>query len=167
MGEGLYLAGIGAGAVADTAFAASAIAPINNGNRVQRADALIAQAAAVQSLFTVTGVVEIKTIYGVVGTVIGSVANATKLQAKATGQTAVDLCATLDINALAAGKIFTITGVLATAATAGFAAVRQTTPLIVQAGTIDLNCAGNSVTGTMRWVVYYIPLEIGSTLTST
>ena len=163
LGTNVNLASVGAGFVGGAAFGATAIAPMNNGQIVQKADVALAQ-TGVLSLFTIAGgPVEVKIIYGVVGTVVQAQANATKLQAKATGQSAVDLCATLDINALAAGKIFTITGVLATAATAGFAAVRQTTPLILLPGTIDLNCAASS-TGTIRWVVYYVPLEVGATL---
>jgi len=59
-------------------------------------------------------------IYGIVVVAIGAVANATKLKviatdAAGTALTAVDLCATLDINALAKGYQLAIDGTLADA----------------------------------------------------
>lgn len=161
--QDLSLSAIGSGVVAAGTFADSAIAPLNNGLRVQRADAALPQTAA-GSLFTIAGgPIELKLIYGVVGTVIQTQANNTKLQAKATGQSAVDLCAVLDITAKAAGSIFSITGTAANAMVNGFAVARMTTPWILLPGTIDLNCAASN-TGTIRWVAYYVPLEVGATL---
>ncbi len=130
--------------------------------RLPRPATLLGQGATPRSLYTISGgAVRILSIVGIVTTVVQAQANATKLQAKATGQTAVDMCATGDINALAVGQVCGITGVAATALQFGWAIVGQTTPWIVLPGTIDQLCAAAS-TGAMRWVLRYLPLDPGA-----
>ncbi len=104
--------------------------------------------------------VEILDIFGIVTTAIGAVANATKLQGLMDALTAVDLDATVDINAAAVGTIFSITGTLANAATlnANGVAIAQATPIHMtgglQAGIIQVNCAGSDGgTGRIAWVL--------------
>lgn len=160
----MSLTAIGAGAFTATTFGASAIAPMNIGNVTQRADKIIPQTAT-ESLFTIgTAPIWLFHIYGQVGTVIGSVANASKLQAKATGQTAVDMCATLDLNAAAASIYLQITGTAANAMVKNFGGPIQATAWLILPGTIDLTTAGNSVTGTARWVAHWVAAEPGATL---
>lgn len=119
----------------------------------------------VKSLFTVNnGAIEVMQILGIVTTVIQTQANNTKLQAKATGQTAVDLCAVADISALAVGQALGITGTLATALQTGWAIVGQAGRLIVLPGTIDLNCAASN-TGAVRWVLRWLPIDPGAFVT--
>lgn len=131
-----------------------------------RGATLLAQ-TGVRSLYTIAGgVVHIMQLYGIVTTVIQTQANATKLQAKATGQTAVDLCATADITALAVGQIVGVTGTLATALQTGWGIVSQSTGFLVLPGTIDLNCAASN-TGAVRWVLRYIPVDPGAYVTIT
>lgn len=159
----MSLTAIGAGAVAGSTFAASAIAPMNIGNVTVRADAALPQ-SAVGSLFTVgTAPIWLFHIYGVIGTVIQTQANNTKLQAKATGQTAVDLCAVLDITAKASGSLLGITGTAANAMVNGFAIPAMATAWLILPGTIDLNCAASN-TGSVRWVAHWVPAEPGATL---
>lgn len=160
--QNLSLSAIGAGVVASTSFTAGAISVVNLGNETQRAVAALPQSAP-GSLFTVTGKVQILSIVGEVVTGIQAQANNTKLQAKATGQTAVDMCAVLDITGKATTTLFGITGVAATALQSGFGIVGQTTPWVVQAGTIDLNCAASN-TGTVKWTCRWVPIDTGSTL---
>lgn len=107
---------------------------------------------------------EIVDIFGIVTTAIGAVANATKLQALMDALTAVDLCATLDINGLTVGTILNITGTLANAMTdnAYGVAIAQVTPIHVtgglQAGVININCAGSDGgTGRVAWVLVCRP----------
>lgn len=127
-----------------------------------RATGTMPQGAA-SALFTVTGKVKILNIIGEVTTVLGSVANALKLVSNPTVGNDVDLCATVEGNAAAVGSLFTITGTLANAMikTASGAVPSQATPVIVTAGTIDLNAAG-STTGSIKWTVVYEPIDPGS-----
>ena len=133
------------------------------------------------NLFTVSGDVSVVGIIGVVTVVIGSVANATKLQAVCGALTAVDLCATADVNALAAGAIYApitsfataasiaatngvlVNGPSATAALTGFIMACGTTG----AGVIRVNCAGSDGgTGRIRWTCYYVPMSSGASIVS-
>ena len=38
-------------------------------------------------------------------------------------------------------------------------------PVVVPAGTIDLNCAASN-TGAVKWSLWYIPLDAGATVTA-
>lgn len=113
--------------------------------------------------FTVTGKILLLDIVGEVTTIIQTQANNTKLVANPTVGDDVDLCAVLDISADAVGTIYHITGTLANAmvATTSGAGVAQAAPLIVAAGSIDLNCAATN-TGASKWLVRYQPLEVGA-----
>jgi hypothetical protein len=115
------------------------------------------------ALFTVTGKIKLLDIIGEVTTVLGSTANALKLVANPTVGNDVDMCATVEGNAAAVGSIFTITGTLANAMvkTVSGCGVAQASPLIVTAGTIDLNAAG-STTGSIKWTVRYEPIDQGA-----
>lgn len=154
---------------------------------------IISQAQSVQSnvvalpqtgnsnLFTVSGDVAVVMIVGVVTTVIGAVANATKLQAVCGALAAVDLCATADINALAAGALYVPITSFATAASIaatngvlvnGPSATAQATGFIMGCGTtgagvIRVNTAGSDGgTGRFRWTVWYRPLSSGASIVS-
>ena len=115
------------------------------------------------ALFTVTGKVKILDIIGEVTVVLGSTANALKLVATPTVGAAVDMCTTVEGNAAAVGSIFTITGTLGAAMvkTVSGVGVAQAAPLIVAAGTIDLNAVA-STTGSVKWIVRYEPIDPGA-----
>lgn len=135
---------------------------------VTRATAALPQTAAA-AIFTITGLVEVTRIVGYVTTVIGAIANATKLVGNSTGAGAsTDLCATLDINGHAVDSRYEITGVFADALVRTLdvpLAVVQTATLVLPPGTIDLNCAGSDGgTGRVRWSITYRPLEVGATI---
>lgn len=118
--------------------------------------------AGVNSIYVISGgSIRLLSLVGFVATAIQAQANATKLQAKATGQTAVDLCAPGDISGLALGQMVGITGVAANALQFGWAIVGQTTPWNLLPGTIDVNCAASN-TGAFRWVLRYEALEPGA-----
>lgn len=133
------------------------------GARVERADASLPQTTA-EALFTVIGgKVQITGIVGTVGTVIQTQANNTKLTANPTTGTSVDICAVLSITADEAGTLYSITGTLTDAlvgTTAG-AVASQAKGVIVNAGTIDLDCAASN-TGTIAWTIFYVPLDDGA-----
>lgn len=133
---------------------------VERGLRLPRGATLLAQ-SGVRSLYTIVGgSLRIISLQGFVTTAIQAQANATKIQSKATGQTAVDMCATGDINGLAVGQPVGITGVAATGLQFGWAIIGTTTPWIVVPGTIDLNCAASS-TGAIRWMLSWEPIDPG------
>lgn len=121
-----------------------------------------------KTLFTISGECRIILIMGRVTTVIGGVANATKLTYVDTvTSTATDICATADINALAAGAFYICNTSLATAAniatTIGVVINGPTAVnlgIIVSDGIIRVNTAGNDGgTGRMRWSCVYNPVS--------
>ena len=116
-------------------------------------------------LFAITGKVLITHLLGEVTTVIGAVADATKLCYRNEAGTSSDLCATNDINADAVASYYTITGLPAGAmvniATAPI--IKLPNPITLNGGTIDLNCAA-STTGAIKWNIGYIALEPGAAI---
>lgn len=132
----------------------------------ERAAALPPQTAD-GSLFTITGYIRVIGIYGIVTTAIGAVANATKLKHNPSGVGAdVDLCATLDINADAVGQVYTIVGVLATAmksTTLWLAVPADSIPapgLVLGPGILEIDCAGSSGTGAIKWILVWEPVSL-------
>jgi hypothetical protein len=137
------------------------------GTRVDRATAALPQTTA-GALFTVAGGrVCITEIVGEVTTAIQNQANNTKLTANPTTGTSVDICAVLDIANDEVGTLYGITGTFATAmvgVNAG-ATVKQTNGVIVNTGTIDLDCAASN-TGSVKWSIVYYPIDSGATITA-
>lgn len=133
------------------------------GVSVSRATAALPQTTQ-SALFNVTGGrVAITSIVGQVTTVIQTQANNTKLVANPTTGTDVDLCAVLDISADQVGCLYGITGVFSDAmvgVNAG-ATVLQQRAIVVNTGSIDLNCAASN-TGSVKWDITYIPIDVGA-----
>ena len=129
---------------------------------VNKATAALPQTAQGE-LFTVTGRIELLSIIGEVTTVIQTQLDNAKIVANPTVGADVDLCAVKDITAAAVGSQFNITGTLADAMiqTASGAFVKQASPVIVAAGTIDLNCSASN-TGSVKWLVIYKPVDPGA-----
>jgi hypothetical protein len=140
-----------------------AVTKVAEGLIVERATALPPQTDT-ESLFAVVGGrVILKAIIGEVTTAIGNVANDTRLSFDPDDAAAGNMCANLDIDDDAAGTIYAITGTVANAMVASTDVVlRQATEHILKAGTIDLICAGSSVTGAIKWTVLYVPIDDGA-----
>ena len=121
------------------------------------------------ALFTVaSGRVLITSIVGEVTTVIQTQANATKLVANPTTGTLVDMCTTLDISADDVGCLYGITGTPADALVgtdAGLTIGMSNNGIIVNTGTIDLDCAATN-TGSVKWTLHYVPIDVGATVVS-
>ena len=133
---------------------------------VDRAAAALPQTVAAAIFNIIGGRVAILSIIGEVTTVIQTQANATKLVHNPTDAGASqDLCATVDITADAVGTMYSITGTPATALqdALNFLSPNKTlpSPLILKAGTIELNCAGSN-TGAVKWQVRYLPIDEGA-----
>lgn len=120
-------------------------------------------ASEASPIFTVTGKVKILDIIGEVTTVIQTQADNAKLVANPTVGADVDLCAVNNITADAVGTIYSITGTLADAmvATTSGAVPAQVAPVLVAAGSIDLNCSATN-TGSVKWLVRYQPVDPGA-----
>jgi hypothetical protein len=138
------------------------IADINRGMRVDRATATLPQTTA-SAIFNIVGYCAILGIIGEVTTVIQTQANNTKLTANPTTGTSVDLCTVLDITAKEVNGKFSISGLNTDAmigGTAGRAVMCSTVP-VVDTGTIDLDCAASN-TGSVKWSIWYVPVEDGA-----
>lgn len=140
----------------------------NSTRVVQRATATL-PASTATAYFTVVGRVLLTQIVGEVVVASAAGANNMKLIANPTVGADVDLCAVKDVNAAAAGTIYTITGDQSDAlqqTTSGAVDVdsMQERGVIVTAGTIDLSTSATiAVTpGTTKWTAQYIPLDPGS-----
>lgn len=145
----------------------NALAGVVLGVRVDRATAALPQTAAA-AIFTVTGGrVAIMGILGEVTTAIQNQANNTKLTANPTVGTSVDLCAVLSIANDEVGCLYGITGTVSDAmlgVNAGYAPL-PARPLVVNVGTIDLDCAASN-TGSVKWSIWYVPLDDGAVVTA-
>lgn len=145
------------------------IADINQGIRVDRATATLPQGAA-DDLFTVAGGrVLVLGLLGEVTTIIGG-ANATHLEFSPDAATLADndLCdsaTALDINGDVVGTLYTITGTatddLVDSGTTGWVVYTLASPLFMTEGSVELHCAG-SVTGAVKWSIWYVPLDDGA-----
>ena len=137
------------------------------GIRVDRATAALPQTANAPIFTVAGGRVIVQMMLGEVTTVIQAQLNNPQLTAVPTVGTAVDLCAVVDINALEVGGKLSPAGVLATALgkTLAGAAVSTLNPLIIAAGTINLNCSASN-TGSMKWSIWYSPVDDGATITA-
>jgi hypothetical protein len=144
-----------------------AVSQITQGFRVSRSTATLPQTAQ-SALFTVAGGrVLVLGIVGQVTTIIENQANNTKIVANPTTGSDVDLCAVLSIANDEVGCLYGITGVASDAmvgSNAG-ATVWPTRPTVVAAGTIDLNCAASN-TGSVKWDIWYLPLDDGAYITA-
>ncbi|MCR4332277.1 MAG: hypothetical protein NUV34_06175 [Sulfuricaulis sp.] len=135
------------------------------GENVERATAIPATA----SLFTIAGgKIMLTAIVGTITASLDANATAVKLVATPTVGTATDMCTAVNIASYVIGDLISITGTvgdaLLPAATAGVIRA-MVTPLIVQAGTIDMDLgAGGQVTGRIRWTLKYIPLDAGASV---
>lgn len=133
--------------------------------KVDKATAAL-PATAAGSLFNVLGgTCAITQIIGEVTTVIQTQANDTKLTANPTTGTSVDICAALDISADEVGALYGITGLNSDAMigiNAG-ALPMQARSVAVNIGTIDLDCAATN-TGSIKWSIFYYPLEDGASI---
>jgi hypothetical protein len=145
------------------------LADIILGMRVDRATATLPQSTNA-AIFTIAGGNVLMTgILGEVTVAIGAADN-TKLTAYPTLTTAgdTDLCATVDIDTCDIGDLLSITGTPATAMlVAHKGAVQMGGPhgVVLQPGGLPLDCDA-STTGSIKWSIFYIPLEDGAYVTA-
>lgn len=141
------------------------------GVRVDRATATLPQSTD-QAIFTVAGGrVLITSLIGQVTTVIGTGTTPDlkiKYNPTATG-TDFDLCTAVSISADAVGQAYYIAGNVATpgallvGGAVGQANPVFAAPLALPAGDIEIDM-DESVTGSVRWTLTYIPLDDGASV---
>lgn len=153
--------------LAPAAVDAQAFTALVFGFRTDRATAALPQTTAA-AIFNITGGrVAILGIVGEVTTVIQTQANNTKLIANPTTGTSVDMCAVLDITADEVGCLYGITGVPSDALIGANAGISPlcTRPQVLNTGSIDLSCAASN-TGSVKWSIFWLPLDDGATVTA-
>ena len=130
---------------------------------VERATANLPQATQA-ALFTVTGRILLTQIVGEVTTAIQLQTTNLKLISNPTVGADVDICSLLNISGDAVGTLYNITGTLADAliGTTSVAFKAQADPIVIAAGTIDLDTDDDSSTGQTKWTIHYIPLDSNS-----
>jgi hypothetical protein len=138
-------------------------AALKFGILVERAAAALPQTAAAAIFTVATGRVALIGLVGKVTTVIQTQADNTKVKTVPTTGPTTDMCAVLDITAKAVGSLLGITGIPTDALQyASFAPFPQRA-LIIQPGSISLDCAASN-TGAIAWSAWYLPLDDGATL---
>jgi hypothetical protein len=130
---------------------------------VERASAIL-PATTATPYFTVTGRVLITQIVGEVTVVFDGTVNSLKLISNPTVGADVDLCSATVVTSDVLGTFYNITGTLANAlvATTSGAVISQANPILVTAGSIDLDATATDTTGSSKWTVHYIPLDSNS-----
>jgi hypothetical protein len=115
------------------------------------------------NLFGVSGRVLIDTVLGEVATTIGAAAQNAKFTSLPTVGSTTDMCAVATTTGLVAGTQLYITGTLATAlqTTVQSIYVKQATPLIMTAGTLQLVTSATT-TGNVKVRVMYKALDPGA-----
>jgi hypothetical protein len=119
-----------------------------------------------KNLFTVAGGrVKINLILGEVTTIIETKTVNFKLQANPTTGTTTDLCGNLDLSADEAGSLYTISGTGSDAMRRGESGnvLSQNVPVIVAIGTIDA-VVGATHTGSIKWTLFYTPIDDGASV---
>jgi len=144
-------------------------ARVLNALGVHVARATAALPAAQAALFTITGGRVLLT--GFIGQVTVAILNQActlKPTSNPTTGTDVDIAAaSASVAAKEIGSLFGITGTFATAMNVNNAGATpwMTNPVVLPIGTLDLTpSADNSATGSVKWDVWYIPLDIGAKL---
>ena len=135
------------------------------GIKVERPLATLPATTATAYFTVAGGRVLITGLVGEVTTVIQTQANNTKWVANPTTGTSVDMCAVLDISADEAGCLYGITGTPANAmvgTNAGLTTM-MATGIVVNIGTLDLDCAATN-TGATKWTLFYVPIDTGATV---
>jgi len=145
-------------------FAAAAVTRLARGIELVKTAAALPQTGHA-TLFTVAGGrILLLDILGEVTVQIGGVPNDTKLQLNS----AVDLCAAVEMSGALVGSVLRITGVAADAlviAAAHAVMPIQATALIADATTIGVRCAGSDGgNGRVAWTLHYIPLQVGASV---
>lgn len=138
------------------------------GAKVERAAALQPQTGQA-AIFTVSGGKVLVT--GLVGQVVvatPSTTNTLKVTGNPTSGTDVDWTSAVSTASLEAGAIITLGvtagGALVVKNAGGGNAIGGYVGYIANTGTIDLVTSGSAATGTIKWTLFYVPIDDGASV---
>jgi hypothetical protein len=167
MGNGVVITGLSSSFTLDTDnFNADVSSLMYRGNAVEKATAAL-PATTTGNLFTITGGRVLFTgIVGEVTTVIETqTCNAKVVFDPTITGSNVDMCANLDVTGAVLASLFSITGTAANAMVNGLAVAAMVTPWVLQPGAIALTTSATN-TGSVKWKMWYIPIDSGATVAS-
>lgn len=137
------------------------------GLKVSRATATLPQGANAPIFNILNGRVLLTALVGEVTVVLGAVGNM-KLIATPTTGTAADMCAVTAMGSKEVGTLISISGNASDALVAvssGFVRGFGYDGVVVDIGTINLSLSGSS-TGSVKWDLFYTPLDDGASVTA-
>jgi hypothetical protein len=140
------------------------------GTRVTRAAALQPQTGQA-AIFTVAGGKVLVT--GLIGEVVvatPSTTNTLKITGNPTSGTDVDWTSATSTASLEAGSMIhlglTAGGALIVKAAGGGGTIDAYNGRVAQVGTIDLVTSGSAATGTIKWTLFYVPIDDNAVVTA-
>lgn len=166
--DSITAAKIGDNALSEEHFDGDAVQAMTMGKKVSKATATLAATSTVDLFTVATGRVVVHAIVGEVTTVVQGQATSCKLISTPTTGTAADLCGALDLTADEAGCLYGITGLTGDAliGTNAGATICPKHGVVVPIGVIGFNNASAVNTGSVKWDIYYTPLDPGATIVS-
>lgn len=138
------------------------------GFHTQRPTAVWPQTAD-QTIFTITGGrVFVTSLSGVFTVAASGTANNLSVNSVPTTGSSVVIASTLATASFEIGALLVVEGdgtaVIGTATGAGFAPALNALPFILPAGAITITCSGNNTTGSIKWDIFYFPLDDGASI---
>jgi hypothetical protein len=147
--------------------AREALTNVIYGIRVDRATATPPATTSTEYFHVYNGRCLVTMLVGEVTTAIQAQACNLSWESNPTTGTTNAMCAVLDIQSKEQGTLLSITGTVGDAmigANAGYAPL-PARPLVVNAGTIDLDTAASN-SGSVKWSIWYVPLDDGAYVTA-
>lgn len=136
------------------------------GAKLDKASALLPQNSTDPLFNILSGRVILTSLVGEVTVQIQGQTTNIKIQSNPTTGTTSDIAADLDATGDGIGTLYGITGEFGTAVVGGEEGATNilSTPVILQIGTLDLEC-GETSTGEIKWSATYIPYDDGAEMT--
>ncbi len=138
------------------------------GFHVQRASAVWPQTAD-QTLFTISGGRVLVTRFEGVFTIAASgTANNLSINSVPTVGTATVVASTLACASFEIGAILVVEGdataLIGTSTGSGLGPALNALPFSLPTGNITCTCSGNNTTGSIKWDIFYVPLDEGAAI---
>ena len=153
----------------DTNLYRDGITTVGMGFHAAKAAATLPQGTT-QDIFTVTGGrVLITLLLGEATVLFGAVANDLSVQSNPTTGTTYIIASAIEGNAFEAGGLLVVEGdgtaLMITGKGGAGPIISGTGRWVCPVGTIEFKCVG-STTGSSKWDVWYLPLDVGATVAS-
>jgi len=136
------------------------------GFHTARATAVWPQSAD-QTIFTISGGrVFVTSLSGVFTVAASGTANNLSVNSVPTTGTATVIASTLAAASFEIGAILIVEGdgtaLIGTATGSGLGPALNALPFILPTGNITITCSGNNTTGSIKWDIFYFPLDEGA-----